>query len=209
MKVKVIISESQKNRIIIESMGEQIKDELEEKKKLISRISKEASEQIKFDLSIMLTFSAPIAGFIGPLEDYLKGKHHELTSVELSLILSGIIFQYIKDNNEILRKIKKKIKDMGLTVYFRDALSKSEELKNSFLNFLESIGVSIQKTSNIMGFTFLIPIIPLLYHGIQNGSITPENIYEIVERIGLFMGANYGGTTLREILSLLIRKLRQ
>lgn len=208
MNVRVIISESQKNRLIVESMGDQIKDELEEKKKLISRISKEASEQIKFDLSIMLTFSAPIAGFIGPLEDYLKGKHHELTSIELSLILSGVIFQYIKDNSEALRKLKKKIKDMGLTIYYKDAISKSEELKNSFLNFLESIGISIQKTSNIMGFTFLIPIIPMLYHGIQSGTINGDNIYEIVERIGLFMGANYGGTTLREILSLLIKKLR-
>lgn len=209
MKVKIIISEAQKKRIMLESMGEQIKDELEEKKGLISRISREASEQIKFDLSIMLTFSAPIAGFIGPLEDYLKGKHHELTSIEISLILSGIIFQYIKDNNEAISRIKKKIKTMGLTEYYKDALRKSEQLKNSFLNFIESLGISIQKTSNIMGFTFLIPLVPMLYHGIQDGTITPENIYEIVERIGLFMGANYGGTTLREILSLLVKKLRQ
>lgn len=208
MKVKIIISEAQQKRIIIESMGDQIKDELEEKKGLISRISREASEQIKFDLSIMLTFSAPIAGFIGPLEDYLKGKHHELTSIEISLILSGIIFQYIKDNSEAISRIKKKIKTMGLTDYYKDALRKSDELKNSFLNFIESLGVSIQKTSNIMGFTFLIPLVPMLYHGIQDGTITPENIYEIVERIGLFMGANYGGTTLREILNLLVKKLR-
>jgi hypothetical protein len=208
MKVKIIISEAQQKRIIIESMGDQIKDELEEKKGLISRISREASEQIKFDLSIMLTFSAPIAGFIGPLEDYLKGKHHELTSIEISLILSGIIFQYIKDNSEAISRIKKKIKTMGLTDYYKDALRKSDELKNSFLNFIESLGVSIQKTSNIMGFTFLIPLVPMLYHGIQDGTITTENIYEIVERIGLFMGANYGGTTLREILNLLVKKLR-
>lgn len=208
MKVKIIISEAQQKRIIIESMGDQIKDELEEKKGLISRISREASEQIKFDLSIMLTFSAPIAGFIGPLEDYLKGKHHELTSIEISLILSGIIFQYIKDNSEAISRIKKKIKTMGLTDYYKDALRKSDELKNSFLNFIESLGVSIQKTSNIMGFTFLIPLVPMLYHGIQDGTITTENIYEIVERIGLFMGTNYGGTTLREILNLLVKKLR-
>lgn len=208
MNVKLIISEAQQKRIIIESMGDQIKDELEEKKGLISRISREASEQIKFDLSIMLTFSAPIAGFIGPLEDYLKGKHHELTSIEISLILSGIIFQYIKDNSEAISRIKKKIKTMGLTDYYKDALRKSDELKNSFLNFIESLGVSIQKTSNIMGFTFLIPLVPMLYHGIQDGTITTENIYEIVERIGLFMGANYGGTTLREILNLLVKKLR-
>ena len=208
MKVKIIISEAQQKRIIIESMGDQIKDELEEKKGLISRISREASEQIKFDLSIMLTFSAPIAGFIGPLEDYLKGKHHELTSIEISLILSGIIFQYIKDNSEAISRIKKKIKTMGLTDYYKDALRKSDELKNSFLNFIESLGISIQKTSNIMGFTFLIPLVPMLYHGIQDGTITTENIYEIVERIGLFMGANYGGTTLREILNLLVKKLR-
>ena len=119
-----------------------------------------------------------------------------------------IIFQYIKDNSEAISRIKKKIKTMGLTDYYKDALRKSDELKNSFLNFIESLGVSIQKTSNIMGFTFLIPLVPMLYHGIQDGTITTENIYEIVERIGLFMGANYGGTTLREILNLLVKKLR-
>jgi hypothetical protein len=157
----------------------------------------------------MVSFSASIGGFIRPLESFLKGEFPQLTTMEISLILSGVIFQYVQDNKEPLKKILSKIKELGLTKEYKKVLSKSEQLKDSFLNFLGSLGLQIQKTTNIMGFTYIIPLIPMLYNSIMEGVLTQDTIFEITKRLGLFVGLNYGGVTLNEVLKSLINKLKK
>jgi len=164
MNITYLISENQKRQIIVESIGDELKNATRDNQRLIERIRKDVSKIIKFDLSIMISFSASIGGFIRPLESFLKGEFPQLTTMEISLILSGVIFQYVQDNKEPLKKILSKIKDLGLTKEYKKVLSKSEQLKDSFLNFLGSLGLQIQKTTNIMGFTYIIPLIPMLYN---------------------------------------------
>jgi len=205
----ILINEQQRRIILMESIDDEIKKTAKEGENLIKRIQKEVSKQINFDLSIMMTFSASIAGFIGPVEDFIKNKHHDLTSMEISLILTGVIFQFIKDNGEVLTKIKEKIKEKGLMSVYKDALSKSVDLKNSFLNLILSLGVTIQKSSNILGYTFLIPLLPVLYNSISSGVITMDNIGDIVERLSYFGVTNYAGFTIKEIISHLIHKIKQ
>jgi hypothetical protein len=155
----------------------------------------------------MISFSASIGGFIRPLESFLKGEFPQLTTMEISLILSGVIFQYVQDNQEPLKKILTRIKELGLTKEYKKVLSKGEQLKDSFLNFLGSLGLQIQKTTNIMGFTYIIPLIPMLYNSIMEGVLTQDTIFEITKRLGLFVGLNYGGVTLNEVLKSLINKI--
>lgn len=204
----IFINEEQKRFILMESIDNELKNTTKESEKLINRIQKEASKQINFDLSIMLTFSASIAGFIGPVEDFIKDKHHELTSMEISLILTGVIFQFMKDNSEVLPRVLKKIKENGLTSIYKETLSKANELKNSFLNFILSLGITLQKSSNVLGYTFLIPIIPILYNSISEGIITTDNVEELIKRFTYFGLINYGGFTLKEVLTHLIKKIK-
>ena len=189
-------------------MSDEMKKQSKENKNLIERIYRDASKQINFDLSIMLTFSASIAGFIGPVEQFLKDNYQGLTSMEISLILTGIIFQYIQDNKSVLKEIYSKIREKGLVSPFRNALDKSERLKDSFMNLVLSLGVSFQKTSNILGYTFLIPIIPILYQSISNGLVSFDDVSEIVKRLTIFGGLNYGGITLNQIIKSLIERIK-
>ncbi len=209
MNVTYLISENQKRQIIVESIGDELKKSTRDNQRLVERISKDVSKQLKFDLSIMISFSTSIGGFIRPLESFLKGEFPQLTTMEISLILSGVIFQYVQDNKEPLKKILSKIKELGLTKEYKKVLSKGEELKDSFLNFLGSLGLQIQKTTNIMGFTYIIPLIPMLYNSIMEGVLTQDTIFEITKRLGLFVGLNYGGVTLNEVLKSLINKLKK
>lgn len=209
MNVTYLISENQKRQIIVESIGDELKNATRNNQRLVERIKKDVSKILKFDLSIMVSFSASIGGFIRPLESFLKGEFPQLTTMEISLILSGVIFQYVQDNQDALKKILSKIKDLGLTKEYKKVLSKSEQLKDSFLNFLGSLGLQIQKTTNIMGFTYIIPLIPMLYNSIMEGVLTQDTIFEITKRLGLFVGLNYGGVTLNEVLKSLINKLKK
>jgi hypothetical protein len=208
MNITFLINENQKRQILFESMSDEMKKQSKENKNLIERIYRDASKQINFDLSIMLTFSASIAGFIGPVEQFLKDNYQGLTSMEVSLILTGIIFQYIQDNKSVLKEIYSKIREKGLVSPFRNALDKSERLKDSFMNLVLSLGVSFQKTSNILGYTFLIPIIPILYQSISNGLVSFDDVSEIVKRLTIFGGLNYGGITLNQIIKSLIERIK-
>lgn len=208
MNITFLINESQKRQILFESMSDEIKQQSKENKNLIERIYQDASKQVNFDLSIMMTFSASIAGFIGPVEQFLKDNYQGLSTMEISLILTGIIFQYIQDNKQALKEIYPKIKEKGLIEPFKDAFSKSEKLKDSFMSLVLSLGVSFQKTSNILGYTFLIPIIPILYNSISNGLVSYDDVSEIVKRLTIFGGLNYGGITLNHLIKSLIERIK-
>lgn len=208
MNITFLINESQKRQILFESMSDEMKRQSKENKNLIERIYRDASKQINFDLSIMLTFSASIAGFIGPVEQFLKDNYQGLTSMEISLILTGIIFQYIQDNKGALKEVYSKIREKGLVSPFRNALDKSERLKDSFIGLVLSLGVSFQKTSNILGYTFLIPIIPILYESISNGMVSFDDVSEIVKRLTIFGGLNYGGMTINHLIKSLIERIK-
>jgi hypothetical protein len=209
MKVSILINEHQQKQLIVESLTDKFKEIIMTNKELISKIVKSASKQINFDLSILLTFSTSVGGFIEPLNQFINGEYPEITPMQASLILTGVIFQYIKDNQEPLKRIMKKIKEEGLEKKFKIILSKGELLKDTFLNFLESLNLNIQKTSNLMGYTFLIPIIPIVYNAINNGLITDDNTMELVKRLSAFIGFNYGGITIKELVTALINRFRE
>lgn len=204
----IIITEQQRRLILSEMANEEMDKTIGENDKLIKRIAKEASEQINFDLTILGTFSMSIGGLLGPVEQFLSGEFPEFSTMDISLILAGIGFQYIIDNKKPLSLLLQKIKEKGLYGAYKIGLEKTELLKDSFLSFVESLGVSIKKTSNIIGYTFLIPLIPLLYQMSTSGHFEQNQIYEVIKRLSGFVALNVGGISLKQLLSLIVKRFR-
>lgn len=205
----IIITEQQRRLILSEMANEEMDKTIGENDKLMKRITKQASEQINFDLSILATFSMSIGGLMGPVEQFLSGEFPSFSTMEKSLILAGIAFQYIIDNKKPLSLLISKIKDNGLYDAYKAGLQKAELLKDSFLSFVESLGVSVKKTSNIIGYTFLIPLVPLLYQISTSGDFNETQIYEVIKRLSGFVALNVGGITLKELLSLIVKRFRK
>ena len=205
----IIITEQQRRLILSEMANEEMDKTIGENEKLMKRITKQASEQINFDLSILATFSMSIGGLMGPVEQFLSGEFPSFSTMEKSLILAGIAFQYIIDNKKPLSLLISKIKDNGLYDAYKAGLQKAELLKDSFLSFVESLGVSVKKTSNIIGYTFLIPLVPLLYQISTSGDFNETQIYEVIKRLSGFVALNVGGITLKELLSLIVKRFRK
>lgn len=205
----IIITEQQRRLILSEMANEEMDKTIGENDNLIKRIAKEASEQINFDLKILGTFSMSIGGLLGPVEQFLSGEFPEFSTMDISLILAGIGFQYIIDNKKPLSLLLKKIKEKGLYSAYKKGFEKSELLKDSFLSFVESLGVSIKKTSNIIGYTFLIPLIPLLYQMSTSGHFEQNQIYDIIKRLSGFVALNVGGISLKQLLSLIVKRFRE
>ena len=205
----IIITEQQRRVILHEIANEEMDKTIGENDNLMKRITKQASDQINFDLSILATFSMSIGGLMGPVEQFLSGKYPSFTPMDKSLILAGIAFQYIIDNKKPLSLLISKIKEKGLYEAYKGGLQKAELLKDSFLSFVESLGVSVKKTSNIIGYTFLIPLVPLLYQITTSGDFNESQIYEIIKRLSGFVALNVGGISLKELLSLIVKRFKE
>jgi hypothetical protein len=198
--MEITISEDLQRKLITESlMGDLSKVLLN-----ISQIGKEnlkdTQKMMKFDLKFLLTWSATIGGFMGPLNQYIKDQNVEITEANINLIVVGVCATLFYNNEKLVAELVSKIKEKGLIPVFESALEKGAELRSALIRFLESIGLTVGNLFAIASFTFLIPIIGMLNGYATSGEITPETIQEISERIAMAGVTALSATTIRNFL---------
>ena len=187
--MKIVITESQKSIILSENIGLGINNKLKDMKIFTKNVLNSTKNQTGLDLKFLLTWGSTIGGFMGPIARYMEDKSPSLTDADIALISTGIILTYYNENKEKLIKVLDKIEERKLISDFDDALSIADVLKNKFLNFIESLGVTISSIGNMMAYTFLIPLLPEIYSLVQDtGKNVDVNM--MVERI-----MNYGIVT--------------
>ena len=206
MNFNILISESQKRKLIIESVSDNLGKDTKKLFDLTKSIINQSSEQLGMNLQFMLTWGASIGGMMGPLSDYIDGKSPSLSDLDKNLILIGVISVLYYDNKESIEKILRKIKDDGLSDEFLDTLRKGKEIKKTFLDFLSSLNISAHKMTNIMSYTFIIPLLPMLYSISQSEEISSDDIEKIAKRIAGFGMLTISGVTLKELISKIIRR---
>ena len=198
--MEITISEDIQRKLITESLMGDLSKVLSN----ISQIGKEnlrdTQKMMKFDLKFLLTWSATIGGFMGPLTQYIKDQNVEITDANINLIVVGVCSTLFYNNEKLVAEIISKIKEKGLIPVFESALQKGDELRSALIRFLESIGLTVGNLFAIASFTFLIPIIGILNTYATNGEITPESIQEISERIALAGVTALSATTIRNFL---------
>lgn len=209
MSVTIIITESQKRKLLLESSGEKFKNIVEKGYKLTKKVLSDASSQIGMDLKFLVTWGASIGGFIGPIEDFVKGKFPEINDIQLSLILTGVIATYYFDNKKLMDKLYHKFKEEGIFEVFIKVIEKTDELKNVFLKFIESLSLTLHKVTNMMSYTFVVPLIPILYNLAMNEITDEQVIGEILIRISGFGLMAISGVLLKELILKIIKRFRR
>lgn len=207
MSITILITEEQKRRLLSEESGDNFGDVIKQNYEFIKKIVQDSSKQIGINLEFLITWGASIGGFVGPLEDYLSDRHPELSDLEISLILMGVISSYYIDNKTFVTKIYDKIKEEGLIKPFKTVLKKSKELKEVFLEFIGSLGVTLHKVTNIMSYTFIIPLIPMLYNLAKGGPNSVEPLH-IAQRLAGFGLLTISGIILKELINKLIKRFQ-
>jgi adenylate cyclase len=206
MKVQILITESQKKYLLKESVSNIISDKLEQMSSFTKKVLKESSKQIGMNLEFMIGWGAAIGGFMGPINDFVKGNHPELSDVELSLIITGLIANYFFDNKELSMKVLKKLKENNLMDVYKEAKSKSSQLFKTFVEFIQSLNLQLQKVTNIMSYTFIIPLLPMIYDIAKSGHINMNQTKEIAIRIAGFATLTVSGIMLKNLLWKLIKR---
>lgn len=208
MKKTLVISESQKKLILLESINNEFSKKIKDSYNFVEKIIKMTSEQMSINFEFLLTWGATIGGFVGPLNDFVANSYPEISDVELSLIITGVIAIYYVDNKETVNKIIDRIKEKGLYKPFSSAVDKSIELKSTFLDFMGSLNITLHKVTNIMSYAFVIPIIPMLYELTANGSVSTRDAKEIALRLGAYGTLTVSGIVLRELITKIIKRFK-
>lgn len=206
MDLSIIITESQKRMILSESFNSDLQNTLKKNYEFVKKIVSEAQEQIGVNLEFLMSWGATIGGFVGPINDYIEGRFPELTDLQLSLLITGVISSYYIDNKKIVKKIFQKIMDEGLENVMEITLKKSDELYNVFIKFIKSLGLTLHKVTNILSYAFVIPILPMLYQIALQGDMTDKDSLEIVHRIAGFGIITISGIVLRELIFKLLKR---
>jgi len=209
MDLSIIITESQKRMILSESFNSDLQNTLKKNYEFVKKIVSEAQEQIGVNLEFLMSWGATIGGFVGPINDYIEGRFPELTDLQLSLLITGVISSYYIDNKKIVKKIFQKIMDEGLENVMEITLKKSDELYNVFIKFIKSLGLTLHKVTNILSYAFVIPILPMLYQIALQGDMTDKDSLEIVHRLAGFGIITISGIVLRELIFKLLKRFNQ
>ena len=204
--MKIAVTEHQKKFIITESISEEFNSIIERGYNFTKEILEKSAEQIGINIQFAITWGASIGGMVDPLNDFIKNTESEMSDIEISLLLTGIIASYYVDNKEYVKKILNKIKEKGLSDVFLRVFKKSQELKNAFFDFIESLNITLHKVTNIMSYTFIIPIIPMLYDMATSSNLDGEQISEIAKRLVSFGVLTVSGILVKELINKIIKR---
>lgn len=208
MNSNFIITEEQKKLIINESIGSELGEVVTQNYEFVKDILKKTSEQIGVNLEFAITWGATIGGLVGPLNDFVMGVSPEISDVEVSLLLTGVIAVIYFDNKKLIKTILEKIKEKGLEDIFKTTLKKGEELKNVFLTFIESLNLTTHKIINIMSYTFIVPLIPQLFELGHNGTFTDSDISQISVRLASFGVLTVSSLIIRELVKKTLERFK-
>ena len=203
--MKVVINESQK-RLIIESLSDSIEGIKDECVSIFKKVLEDTKQQVNVNLMMLSTWGFSVGGFLGPISLWLSNKNPQLSDMDISLILSGVICTLLYDNKDYLSKIVSKIKEKNLFVDFKDTVKKSLELKNVLFSFLKTLKISGVNVLNILSYAFLVPMIPVLFTIASTQELSPENIERLTKSISGFGLVTISSNFLRIILIRILKR---
>lgn len=202
----LILSESQRKLLIIESVANDIEKVKNHSENLVDKIYKDVKGSLSLDFKLLLTWSSAIGGFLTPLSQLIDGQMPELSSTDKSLILIGVIFSVIFQNAENFKKIKESLKEKGLYDNFLIVKEKASDLKSTFLNFLNGLNITVNTMSGIIAYSFLIPIIPILLQIATTHSVSNDEIIELSKRVAAWGLTIVSSKTLKNIFDKIFKK---
>jgi hypothetical protein len=205
--MEIIITENQKKLLLLSESMKKVGDIIKHMSNVGIETIKTANENFKFDLKILLTFSAAIGGIFGPLNEFVSGSFPHLSEENVLLITLAVIMVIVTEHTGNVKKLLLEIKNRNLQKEFNTTLEVGTDLKNSFLDFVNSLNLTFSKVTVMMSYAFLIPILDILLDLSKDNST--DSIKEIVYRMGLSLGTHFSAIFLREIITKIIERFRK
>lgn len=201
----LILTESQFINLLKEEKQEELYSVLNDSRNFTKKLIKDVKNQYNIDFKFASTWGSVIGGFIGPVSRYLEGKYTNLSEYDISLICFGIMLTFFFDNTEKLKLVLEILKEEKLITFFDRAIMKTYDLKDAFLNFLSSLNVTFSNVSNMISYTFLVPLVPLIF---DLPDLSEEQVELFATGVGHYMGLSFSSKLVSEIIKQMIKRFK-
>lgn len=208
MKTTILITEQQKKRLIIESLNDEVNDNVKENVSLFKKIAEYSSDEFSNNLGFLMTWGAGIGGFMSPVNSFLSGEYPNLSDTDVKLILLGVLGTIFMNGKDFVFEVIVRIKENGLTKEFKTTLEKAKNLKNTFISFLKSIDVNVGSIMTMLSYAFMIPSLGPIIHLIQSGNVSYDEIKLFVTSLSMSKFITLSSKTLSIFIKKLIDKLK-
>jgi len=205
--MKVIITEQQYRYLVLESKESKITKDIEELKTFALSVIESAKKDININLKMLATWGAAVGGVMEPLNEFIKNGNFQINEFQTVCILVATCAVLFGESEKNIQKLLSVIRKENIESEFNDVLEKGTQLKEVFLNFMESLNLTLYSMTNIMSYAFIIPILPLIWELSQKDINQPE-IIEIVTRIISFGVVSVSGNLLKQLFKKLIDRFR-
>lgn len=186
MSIKIYITETQQKFLILEKQEEKMVENLKNNENLAKKIFQEVTKQTGLDFKFLFTWGAGIGAFLEPVSDFVKGEFPNMSEPSMYLLLASVFCTIFIESFDVTKILINKIKQKDLKSEFTSTFKKAYELKTVFVQFLESLGVSMSKLVNMLSYTFIIPILSILLNLTQTGTMNSSDIKELSIRLASF-----------------------
>ena len=203
----IILSEHQYSKLLTEEKKSEVSQSVSESKKFVKDVISDVKKQYKIDFSFALTWGAAIGGFVGPIARYMEGKYPSLTHSDITLLSFACILTYFSSNKDKLSKVLDLIKEKKLVTYFQQMLMKSEDLKESFFGFLSSLNITFSKVGNMLAYTFLVPLVPMLKH-VADMDLPKDQLDLLIKSIIGYAAVLTSSVVVRDVVEKIIKRFR-
>jgi hypothetical protein len=205
--MKIILNESQYRKILLESSKKDMSDYLNELNDFAKMVISKTQDDLNINLKMLFIWGAGVGGVMGPLNEFIESGNFNLNEFQTASILcaaTAILFGESKSN---IKKLTDVIKEEGITSVFFKVLNKGTKLKDTFLNFIQSLNMTLSSITNIMSYAFIIPLLPMVWEISQSG-FDSKDVKEIIIRLMSFGITAVSGNLLRELVTKLLNRFR-
>lgn len=203
----ILLTESQYIKLIVEKKNSEVESSFSNSKGVVKDIINDVKSKHGIDFTFAVTWGAVIGGFVGPITDYLHGTYSNLSKSDISLISFGILLTFFSSNEEKLNKVLNIIKKEKLITFFDRGMMKAYDLKDAFFSFLESLNVTFEKTSNMLAYAFLIPLIPLIKQ-ISEMELSSDQLDLFISGLTHYSATIVSSTILHRLIKKMIKRFR-
>jgi len=204
--MKVLISETQYKRLLVESTKDKILSTTEKNFQSFLSILKTASAQLRDSFRFLVTYGAGIGALVGPVTQYLQQEYPTLNREQIAaLFIMAISVVYFETQN--LKKSKEWITIRNLDDELESAVEYIQKLKNKVKNILNVSGASIYKSMDILSYTFLLPIFSTLLNLMTNQEVSNDLMTDLFEPLVSSGLITLSGAAIKEFIDRLVNRL--
>jgi len=196
--MKIIIREEQYRIILEENFKSNIVKKLDELKDFTSNVIDDLRKSFNFNVKFGITYGVGIGVILSHIIDYLQGKYTSLTDNEIKMLAMAAIMVVFYETKDVL-KLEEKIDSNGLSNEFADVTTFTDNLKLRYSKILKSLGMSLWRGTDILGYAFLLPIIGEIGKFLNSNNINDIDFEVISKSISISTGIIITGHILRRM----------